>query len=85
MNKQDMRKRLSDYECTGRFCEHETSEKHYIILQSDFEQEIKLALQEQQEEIIRKIESWNPEHWNEQSKTECRDDIISLIKESNTE
>lgn len=54
MNKQktDWEKELKNCECTGRYCNHETSEDHYIV-HKDF---ISQLLKTQREEIISEIE-----------------------------
>jgi hypothetical protein len=46
-NKEDLEVQLEDYKCTGRYCQHETSDKHYVI-DLDF---IKFLLSTQEEKI----------------------------------
>lgn len=54
---------LSDgFECKGRYCEHETSEKHYIVEKSLIEQFIINALESKMSDLRKEVEKKRKYH-----------------------
>lgn len=86
MNKQDMRERFEEL-LEKYYPEPLAGMVRFVPIQDFIESEINLALQEQQEEIINKIEKLKTENSSLEvgGKNQQLDDVISLIKESNTE
>lgn len=56
---QDWRVGLEEFECTGRYCDHETSEIHYNFLLSDIEkvvaQQVSKALEEGKQQLEKEM------------------------------